>query len=426
MDRHSHTYRHSYPYLIDSGTPLTYDPIYKDKKHPSVTVTKKRSVDDLEEADLRGKRVLVRVELNDSSEIPATAPTIQYLINHRARVILCGHLGGHGDEVTPSSLRDVTPVLSQVIGTTVVMASGCIGEEVEEMVAALQDGDIVLLENVRMYKEEVENGHCFAEKLASLADLYVNDAFQTTSLAHTSTLGVTKFLRPAVAGLTMKKELDYLVGVASHPSRPFAAIVGGSKLSSKWELIEALLDKVDILLLGGEMIFTFYKAQGCSVGSSLVEEHMFDLAMSILKKAKDKKVELIIPNDVLISRLNTRDTEIKQVSVHSIPNGWRGVDIGSCTIYMYACHLAVAKTILWIGAMGASNISIGTEAVAKLLAELSDKGATTVVAEGVSIASLERLGVADKMSHISRGGVTTTALLQGSSLPSLLALDDAV
>ncbi|KAI3841735.1 hypothetical protein MKX03_032213 [Papaver bracteatum] len=366
-------YHHSYPRLIVSETTLdtlSYDPTYKNQRYPSVITTEKRSVDDLRREDLLGKRVLVRVELDCFSKILSTVPTILYLISHGARVILCGHLGV--SVTSKLSLRDVAPILSQAIGTTVVMSNDCIGEEVENLVAALQDGDIVLLENVRIHienvrihKEEMENDPMFAEKLVSLADLYVNDAFDSTILAHASTEGFTKFLRPPVSGLSVKKELDYLVGTASHPKMPFAAIVGGSKLSSKRKLIEALLDKVDILLLGGEMIFTFYKAQGRSVGSSQVEEHMFDLARSILKKALDKKVELIIPNDVLIGQINTDDTEIKHASVHSIPNGWRGVDIGSCAIFMYATHLAVAKTVIWIGAMGASNMdrcSIGTEA----------------------------------------------------------------
>ncbi|KAI3871100.1 hypothetical protein MKX03_024117 [Papaver bracteatum] len=392
-------------------------------------ISLKRCVSDLTVDDLRGKKVLLRVDLdvldeNCYSQIRATAPTIQYLIKHGARVILCGL--GQRDGVT-SSKCSVDLMLSEVIGTSVVMAGDCIGKEVDNLVAALQDGGVLLLENLRMYKQETENDIVFAQKLASLADLYVNDAFRTTIFAHASTVGVTKFLKPAVAGLVMTKELNCLNEAASHPKRPFAAFVFGSKLSSKSSLIEALLDKVDILLLGGEMIFTFYRAQGRSVGSSIVEEHMFGFARSVLKKALDNKVELVLPKDAFIIEINTPGTEVKHVSLAAIPKGWRGVDIGPLTIFLYNSSLAVAKTIIWMGAMGASDRgSNGTDEVAKSLAELSGKGVTTIVAGGVLIESLERLGVADKISHISRGGDAILALLQGKPLPGVLALEDAV
>ncbi|CAL9782310.1 unnamed protein product [Musa acuminata subsp. burmannicoides] len=398
----------------------------------------KRSVGDLKEADVKGKRVFVRVDLNvpldenlkvtDDTRIRATVPTIKYLMERGARIILASHLG-RPKGVTPKySLKPVVPRLSELLGVNVEMANDSIGEEVEKSIAALPNGGVVLLENVRFYKEEEKNDPEFAKKLASLADLYVNDAFGTAHRAHASTEGVTKFLKPSVAGFLMQKELDYLVGAVTNPKKPFAAIVGGSKVSSKIGVIESLLEKVDILILGGGMIFTFYKAQGYSVGSSLVEEDKLGLATSLLEKAKSKGVSLLLPTDVVIADKFAADADSKIVPASGIPDGWMGLDIGPDSIKTFSGTLESTKTIIWNGPMGVfefEKFAVGTEAIAKKLADLSGTGVTTIIGGGDSVAAVEKVGLADKMSHISTGGGASLELLEGKSLPGVLALDDA-
>ncbi|URD83189.1 Phosphoglycerate kinase [Musa troglodytarum] len=398
----------------------------------------KRSVGDLKEADVKGKRVFVRVDLNvpldenlkvtDDTRIRATVPTIKYLMERGARIILASHLG-RPKGITPKySLKPVVPRLSELLGITVEMANDSIGEVVEKSIAALPNGGVVLLENVRFYKEEEKNDPEFAKKLASLADLYVNDAFGTAHRAHASTEGVTKFLKPSVAGFLMQKELDYLVGAVVNPKKPFAAIVGGSKVSSKIGVIESLLEKVDILILGGGMIFTFYKAQGYSVGSSLVEEDKLGLATSLLEKAKTKGVSLLLPTDVVVADKFAADADSKIVPASGIPDGWMGLDIGPDSIKTFSGTLESTKTIIWNGPMGVfefEKFAVGTEAIAKKLADLSGKGVTTIIGGGDSVAAVEKVGLADKMSHISTGGGASLELLEGKSLPGVLALDDA-
>ncbi|XP_072995203.1 phosphoglycerate kinase, cytosolic-like [Typha latifolia] len=398
----------------------------------------KRSVGDLKGADLKGKKVFVRVDLNvpldgnqkvtDDTRIRAAVPTIKYLMEHGAKVILCSHLG-RPKGITPKySLKPLVPRLSELLGVTVEMANDCIGEEVEGLVAALPDGDVLLLENVRFYKEEEKNVPEFAKKLASLADVYVNDAFGTAHRAHASTEGVTKFLKPSVAGFLMQKELNYLVGAVANPEKPFAAIVGGSKVSTKICVIESLLEKVDILLLGGGMIFTFYKAQGYSIGSSLVEEDKLGLATALLEKAKSKGVSLLLPTDVVVADKFAADAESKVVAASDIPVGWMGLDIGPDSIQNFSESLDTTKTIIWNGPMGVfefEKFAVGTEAIAKKLAELSGKGVTTIIGGGDSVAAVEKAGLADKMSHISTGGGASLELLEGKTLPGVLALDDA-
>ncbi|EPS64076.1 phosphoglycerate kinase [Genlisea aurea] len=398
----------------------------------------KKSVGSLKEADLKGKRVLVRVDLNvplddnfnitDDTRIRAAVPTINYLIGHGARVILTTHLG-RPKGVTPKySLKPLIPRLSQLLGVEVAITNDCIGEEVEKVVAELPDGGVVLLENVRFHKEEEKNDPEFAKKLASLADLYVNDAFGTAHRAHASTEGVAKYLKPAVAGFLMQKELDYLVGAVSNPKKPFAAIVGGSKVSSKIGVIESLLEKVDLLLLGGGMIFTFYKAQGQSVGSSLVEADKLDLATSLIDKAKAKGVSLLLPSDVVIADKFAADASSKVVPASEIPDGWMGLDIGPDSIKSFGEALDSTETIIWNGPMGVfefDKFAAGTEAIARKLAELSGKGVTTIIGGGDSVAAVEKVGLADKMSHISTGGGASLELLEGKTLPGVLALDEA-
>ncbi|KAI3496603.1 hypothetical protein L1887_38971 [Cichorium endivia] len=399
----------------------------------------KRSVGDLSPADLKGKKVFVRADLNvplddnqnitDDTRIRAAVPTIKHLISNGAKVILSSHLG-RPKGVTPKySLAPLVPRLSELIGVEVVKADDCIGPDVEKLVASLPDGGVLLLENVRFYKEEEKNDPGFAEKLASLADLYVNDAFGTAHRAHASTEGVTKFLRPSVAGFLLQKELDYLDGAVSNPKRPFAAIVGGSKVSSKIGVIESLLEKCDILLLGGGMIFTFYKAQGLSVGSSLVEEDKLDLASTLIEKAKAKGVSLLLPTDVVIADKFAPDANSKIVPASAIPDGWMGLDIGPDSVKTFNDALETTKTVIWNGPMGVfefDKFAVGTEAIAKKLAELSGKGVTTIIGGGDSVAAVEKVGVAEVMSHISTGGGASLELLEGKILPGVDALDEAV
>ncbi|CAH9143492.1 unnamed protein product [Cuscuta epithymum] len=397
----------------------------------------KKSVGSLKEADLKGKRVFVRVDLNvplddnlkitDDTRVRAAVPTINYLREHGARVILSSHLGPKG--VTPKySLKSLVPRLSELLGIEVKMANDCIGEEVEKLVAQIPEGGVLLLENVRFYKEEEKNDPEFAKKLASLADLYVNDAFGTAHRAHASTEGVAKFLKPAVAGFLMQKELDYLVGAVTSPKKPFAAIVGGAKVSSKIAVIESLLDKVDLLLLGGGMIFTFYKAQGYKVGSSLVEEDKLELATALFEKAKTKGVSLLLPTDVVVADKFSADANSKVVSASEIPDAWMGLDIGPDTIKSFGEALDSTQTVIWNGPMGVfefDKFAAGTEAIAKKLAELSTKGVTTIIGGGDSVAAVEKVGLAEKMSHISTGGGASLELLEGKMLPGVLALNDA-
>ncbi|KAF5781465.1 putative phosphoglycerate kinase [Helianthus annuus] len=398
----------------------------------------KKSVSSLKEADLKGKRVFVRADLNvplddsfkitDDTRIRAAVPTIKYLMSNGAKVILSSHLG-RPKGVTPKySLKPLVPRLSELLGVEVKMADDCVGPEVEKLVAGIPEGGVLLLENVRFYKEEEKNDPEFAKKLASLADLYVNDAFGTAHRAHASTEGVAKYLKPSVAGYLMQKELDYLVGAVSNPTKPFAAIVGGSKVSSKIGVIESLLEKVNILVLGGGMIFTFYKAQGYKVGSSLVEEDKLDLATSLIEKAKAKGVSLLLPSDVVIADKFAADANSKVVPAKEIPDGWMGLDIGPDSIKSFSETLDTTKTVIWNGPMGVfefEKFAAGTEAIAKKLAELSGKGVTTIIGGGDSVAAVEKVGLADKMSHISTGGGASLELLEGKTLPGVLALNEA-
>nr|VDC81717.1 unnamed protein product [Brassica rapa] len=402
----------------------------------------KKSVGDLTSADLKGKKVFVRADLNvplddnqtitDDTRIRAAIPTIKYLIENGAKVILSTHLG-RPKGVTPKfSLAPLVPRLSELLGIEVNRFMLCltkIKQSLESLVASLPEGGVLLLENVRFYKEEEKNDPEFAKKLASLADLYVNDAFGTAHRAHASTEGVTKFLKPSVAGFLLQKELDYLVGAVSNPKRPFAAIVGGSKVSSKIGVIESLLEKCDILLLGGGMIFTFYKAQGLSVGSSLVEEDKLELATSLLAKAKAKGVSLLLPTDVVVADKFAPDANSKVVPASGIEDGWMGLDIGPDSIKTFNEALDTTQTVIWNGPMGVfemEKFAAGTEAVANKLAELSEKGVTTIIGGGDSVAAVEKVGVAGVMSHISTGGGASLELLEGKVLPGVIALDEAI
>jgi len=399
----------------------------------------KKTVANLNESDLAGKRVLVRADLNvpldengtitDDTRIRAALPTIQDLIKKNAKVVLCSHLGRPKGQVK-DSLR-LTPVanrLSELLGQTVVKCDDCIGDGVKSQVDSLDNGQVALLENLRFHPGEEKNDPEFTKQLAALADVYVNDAFGTAHRAHASTEGVTHHLQPSVAGYLIEKELQYLQNAIENPQNPLAAIIGGSKVSSKIGVIETLLDKVDKLLIGGGMIFTFYKARGLSVGKSLVEEDKLELAKSLEAKAKEKGVDLLLPTDVVVADNFAADANSQTVSVESIPDGWMGLDIGPDSVKVFQDALGDCKSVIWNGPMGVfefDKFANGTEAIARTLADLTKKGTTTIIGGGDSVAAVEKVGVADQMSHISTGGGASLELLEGKVLPGIAALDEA-
>ncbi|MEM6447302.1 MAG: phosphoglycerate kinase [Cyanobacteria bacterium P01_D01_bin.123] len=390
-------------------------------------------------ANLTGKRVLVRADFNvplddngaitDDTRIRAALPTLQALIKAGAKVMLTSHFGRPKGEVKESMrLTPVAKRLSEVLGQDVIKCDDCIGAEVDSTVAAMQNGQVILLENVRFHAGEEKNDPEFAKQLASNADVYVNDAFGTAHRAHASTEGVTHYIKPSVAGYLIEKELQYLQNAIENPQRPLAAIVGGSKVSSKIGVIETLLDKVDKLFIGGGMIFTFYKARGLSVGKSLVEEDKLELAKTLEAKAKEKGVDLLLPTDVVVADNFAPDANAQTVSIEAIPDGWMGLDIGPDSVKVFQEALSSCKSAIWNGPMGVfefDKFAVGTEAIARTLAELTQQGAITIIGGGDSVAAVEKVGVADQMSHISTGGGASLELLEGKELPGIAALADA-
>lgn len=397
----------------------------------------KKTVASLTEADVSGKKVLVRADFNvplddsgtitDDTRIKAALPTIKDLVGKGGKVILCSHMGRPKGEVK-EELR-LTPVakrLSELLGQDVTKCDDCVGDDVATTINSMSNGQVALLENLRFHSEETKNDPEFAKALAANADLYVNEAFGTAHRAHASTEGVTKYLSPSVAGYLIEKELDYLQDAVDNPKRPLAAIIGGSKVSSKIGVIETLLDKCDKLLIGGGMIFTFYKARGLSVGKSLVEEDKLELAKSLEAKAKVQGVELLLPTDVVVADNFAPDANAKTVSINDIPDGWMGLDIGPDSIKVFQEALADCNAVIWNGPMGVfefDKFAAGTEAIAHTLAGKSD--AVTIIGGGDSVAAVEKVGVAEKMSHISTGGGASLELLEGKTLPGIVALDDA-
>ena len=393
----------------------------------------KKTVEDVEVA---GKRVLVRVDFNvpqdetgaitDDRRIRAALPTIQYLTGKGARVILASHLGRPKGGPTPKyCLRPVAERLAQLLAQPVPLAPDSVGPEVQSLVGALRDGDVLLLENVRFYPEEEKNDPEYAQKLASLADLFVNDAFGTAHRAHASTEGVAHYL-PAVAGFLLKKELDYLGDTVENPARPFVAILGGAKVKDKIPVIESLLPKVDTLIIVGGMSYTFFKAQGKEIGKSLLDANSLEFVSKVQAEAGEK---LMLPVDVTVADGNPFDVDpatlhTKVVPVGEIPADWEGVDIGPTTIKAIAAVLAEAKTVLWNGPAGIfefPQFAAGTIGVAQALAT---SGATTIVGGGDSAAAVEKFGFADKMTHISTGGGASLEFLEGKELPGVAALQD--
>ncbi|CAK0785440.1 hypothetical protein CVIRNUC_008649 [Coccomyxa viridis] len=426
-----------------SGTPLqtitaARMPAGIRRRHRLLVEAAKKSVGDLQKSDLEGKRVLVRADLNvpldkdmnitDDTRIRAAIPTLKYLTDNGAKVLLTSHLGRPKDGPEDKfRLTPVVPRLEQLLGSKVKKVDDSIGPAVAEAVSAMSNGEVLVLENVRFYKEETKNDPGYAEKLAANADLYVNDAFGTAHRAHASTEGVTKFLDLSVAGFLLQKELDYLDGAVKEPKRPFVAIVGGSKVSSKIGVIESLIEKVDKIILGGGMIFTFYKARGMAVGSSLVEEDKLDLAKKLEEAAKAKGVEFILPTDVVIADKFDENANTKVVSADAIPEGWMGLDIGPDSLKAFQGALADAKTVIWNGPMGVFEFAAfakGTYGVAETLAELTPKGTITIIGGGDSVAAVEKAGLAEKMSHISTGGGASLELLEGKVLPGVAALNE--
>ena len=397
----------------------------------------KKTVASLTPADISGKRILVRADFNvpldgsgnitDDTRIKAALPTIKDLTGKGGKVILCSHMGRPKGAVKEEMrLTPVAKRLSELLEQDVTKCDDCVGDGVATIVNAMSNGQVVLLENLRFHNEEEANDPEFAKQLAANADLYVNEAFGTAHRAHASTEGVTHYLSPSVAGYLIEKELDYLQDAVDNPKRPLAAIIGGSKVSSKIGVIETLLDKCDKLLIGGGMIFTFYKARGLKVGNSLVEEDKLELAKSLEAKAKAQGVELLLPTDVVVADNFAPDANARTVSINDIPDGWMGLDIGPDSIKVFQDALADCNAVIWNGPMGVfefDKFAAGTEAIAHTLAGKSD--AVTIIGGGDSVAAVEKVGVAEKMSHISTGGGASLELLEGKTLPGIVALDDA-
>ena len=390
----------------------------------------KKSVEDI---DVRGKKVLVRCDFNvplkdgvitDENRITGALPTIKYLIDHEAKVILCSHLGRPKGEFNMKySLAPVAKRLSERLGKEVPLAADVVGEDAQAKAAALKNGDVMLLENVRFHAEEEKNDPEFSKKLASLAEIFVNDAFGTAHRAHSSTAGVADYL-PAVCGYLIQKEISVMGKALEDPARPFVAILGGAKVSDKIGVINNLIDKVDMLIIGGGMAYTFFRALGSSIGTSICENDKIDLALSLIKKAHEKGVSFLLPVDNIIGREYKEDTTFMRIYSDSIPDGWMGLDIGEKTQELFAKSLIGAGTIVWNGPMGVSeweNFASGTRTVAKAVAE---SGAISIIGGGDSAAAVEQLGYADKMTHVSTGGGASLEFLEGRELPGIACLLD--
>ncbi len=392
----------------------------------------KKTVRDI---DVTGKKVLVRCDFNvpldketgkitDNRRIRAAIPTIQYLLDNNAKVILCSHLGRPKGEINPKySLKPVAEELSKLLGKEVKLAKDVIGEDAKALVANIKEGEVILLENVRFHSEEEKNDSEFSKSLASFGEIYVNDAFGTSHRAHSSTAGVADYL-PAVSGFLIEKELEFLGGALENPKRPFIAILGGAKVSDKIGVIENLIDKVDKLIIGGGMTYTFLKAKGLNIGTSLCEEDKLDLAKSLLEKAETKGVKLLLPVDNKVAKEFSNEVDYIEVPSDQIPDGYMGLDIGTRTIETFKQVLKEAKTVVWNGPLGVfefEKFAHGTNEIAKILANLN---ATTIIGGGDSAAAIEKLGLADKMTHISTGGGASLEFLEGKVLPGIDCLQN--
>ena len=388
----------------------------------------------IRDIDLKGKRVFVRCDFNvpmdenknitDNRRIVSAIPTIKYLIDQGCKIVLSSHLGRpKGEFKKEFSLAPVAVELSKQLGQEVLMAKDVIGEDAKRLSENLQPGQVMLLENVRFYKEETDNDPEFAKKLASYGEIFVNDAFGTAHRAHASTEGVAHYI-PAVSGFLIEKELKFLGEALENPERPFVSILGGSKVSDKIAVIDSLLEKVNVLLIGGGMAYTFFKALGYSVGNSICEDDKIDLAKELMEKAKAKNVKMLLPVDNKLGKEFSANTETMIVDRDSIPDGWEGLDIGPKTIELYSEELRKAKTIIWNGTVGVAEFDLfatGTNELAKVLAE-SD--ATTIIGGGDTAAAVQKAGLADKMTHVSTGGGASLEFLEGKKLPGIECLMD--
>ncbi|MBR3817365.1 MAG: phosphoglycerate kinase [Clostridia bacterium] len=395
-----------------------------------MNVLNKKSVEDI---DVRGKKVLIRCDFNVKMEngvitsdkrIVASLPTIKYLLDNGAKVIACSHLGRPKGEFKPEfSLAPVAVRLGELLGIEVKMAKDVIGESAQTLAADLKEGEVLLLENVRFHKEETKNDPEFSKALASLAEIYVNDAFGSAHRAHCSTTGVADYL-PAVGGYLIRKELEYIGGALENPQRPLVAILGGAKVSDKIGVITNLMEKVDTLIVGGGMAYTFFAAKGYSVGTSICEEDKIDMAREMMAAAEAKGVKFLIPVDNRLGKEYAEDTDVMVVDSDAIPDDWMGLDIGPKTEALFADAIKGAGTVIWNGPMGVSewkNFASGTIAVATAIAE---SGSISIVGGGDSAAAVQKLGFADKMSHISTGGGASLEFLEGKDLPGVVALND--
>ncbi len=388
----------------------------------------------VKDVDLRGKKVLMRCDFNvpldeernitDNRRIVAALDTIKYLLDQDCKIILCSHLGRPKGEVKKEfSLEPVAKELTRLLGQEVKLAKDVIGESARELTSEMKPRDIVLLENVRFHREETDNDPEFAKKLASFAEVFVNDAFGTAHRAHASTAGVAAYL-PAVCGFLIEKEINFLGETLEHPKRPFVAILGGAKVSDKIGVIDSLLEKVDTLMIGGGMAYTFFKAMGYGVGNSICEVDKVDLANELMEKAKQKGVKFLLPVDTKVGKEFDKDTESKIVDYKEIPDNWEGFDIGPRTIEMFKEELEKAGTVIWNGPVGLfefDQFAIGTNAIAKILADID---AITVIGGGDSAAAIEKAGLSDKMTHISTGGGASLEFLEGKKLPGIECLQD--
>ena len=388
----------------------------------------------VENIDVSGKKVLVRCDFNvpqdengkitDNRRIVSALPTIKYLIDDGAKVILCSHLGRpKGEFKEKYSLKPVAEELSKLLGKEVKLAKDIIGEDAKNLANNLQSGEVMLLENVRFHKEEEENNPEFAKELANMAQIYVNDAFGTAHRAHATTAGVADYL-PAVSGFLIKKELDFMGGALENPQRPFVAILGGAKVSDKIGVIESLLEKVDTLIIGGAMAYTFLKAQGSEIGKSLCEEDKIELAKSLLQKAEEKGVKLMLPLDNVVAKEASENAETKVVT--EIEAEYAGFDIGPATIEEYTKELENAKTVIWNGPLGMFEINQFAKGTMTIAERLADIEAITIIGGGDSAAAVEKAGLAEKMSHVSTGGGASLEFLEGKKLPGIECLEDNV
>ena len=388
----------------------------------------------IKDIDVAGKKVLVRCDFNvpqdengtitDNRRIVAALPTIKYLLEHNAKIILCSHLGRpKGEFNLKYSLRPVAEELTKLLEKKVQLANDVIGESAQNLTSNMKGGDVILLENVRFEPGEEKNDEQLSKQLASLAEIYVNDAFGTAHRAHSSTTGIANYL-PAVSGFLIEKELNFLGSALENPERPFVAILGGAKVSDKIGVIEALLNKVNTLIIGGGMAFTFLKAQGHKIGKSICELNKLDLAKELLEKADEKGVKLLLPIDTHVATDYSNEAEDKYVHSQEIPDGWEGLDIGPETVKLFETALQGAKTVVWNGPLGVCEFpkfKNGTYEVAKMLAKLD---ATTIIGGGDSAAAIEKMGLSDKMTHISTGGGASLEFLEGKKLPGIEALQD--